>query len=344
MRIGLVGYGHGGRFFHAPLIATLPGATFVGVVTRSPERRQQLSTDLPGVKAFDSIGQIVEAGVDALVISTIAKGRPALVLEAIEHGVAVVSDKPFAANAEQARVLITAAERQGVLLSVYQNRRWDSDFLTLRKLIDAGALGAVTRFESRVERFSPQSVGNASGGGWLRDLGSHLVDQALQLFGPVDRVFAQLHYSAEHPSIDHGFFVSLTHANGVISHLWGNALQNSPAPRLRVSGTLGCYTVDGLDGQEDALIAGKSPKTEGEHWGSEEHRRWGWFEQGPSASVCVGKRLLDPVLSPVAGRRARAGAAAGGRLRGVGNHKDIGRRTPERRAPASGFDKNRIKF
>ena len=281
MRIGLVDYGHGGRFFHAPLIATLPGATFVGVVTRSPERRQQLSTDLPGVKAFDSIGQIVEAGVDALVISTTLKGRPALVLEAIEHGVAVVSDKPFAANAEQARVLITAAERQGVLLSVYQNRRWDSDFLTLRKLIDAGALGAVTRFESRVERFSPQSVGNASGGGWLRDLGSHLVDQALQLFGPVDRVFAQLHYSAEHPSIDHGFFVSLTHANGVISHLWGNALQNSPAPRLRVSGTLGCYTVDGLDGQEDALMAGKSPKTEGEHWGSEEHRRWGWFEQGP---------------------------------------------------------------
>ena len=233
MRIGLVGYGHGGRFFHAPLIATLPGATFVGVVTRSPERREQLSADLPGVKAFDSIGQIVEAGVDALVISTTLKGRPALVLEAIEHGVAVVSDKPFAANAEQAQVLITAAERHGVLLSVYQNRRWDSDFLTLRKLIDAGALGAVTRFESCVERFSPQAVGNASGGGWLRDLGSHLVDQALQLFGPVDRVFAQLHYSAEHPSVDHGFFVALTHRNGVLSHLWGNALQNSPAPRFR---------------------------------------------------------------------------------------------------------------
>ncbi|MGY2377595.1 Gfo/Idh/MocA family protein [Pseudomonas sp. SDO524_S393] len=280
MRIGLVGYGHGGRFFHAPLIATLPGATFVGVVTRSPERRLQLTTDFPGVMAFDSIGQIVEAGVDALVISTTLKGRPALVLEAIEHGVAVVSDKPFAANAEQAQALITAAERQGSLLSVYQNRRWDSDYLTLRKLIAAGALGTVTRFESRVERYSPQAVGNASGGGWLRDLGSHLVDQALQLFGPVDRVFAQLHYTAEHPTVDHGFFMSLTHANGVISHLSGNALQNCQAPRFRVSGTGGCYTVDGLDGQEEALMAGKSPKTEGEHWGAEEHRRWGWFEQG----------------------------------------------------------------
>lgn len=267
MRIGLVGYGHGGRYFHAPLIATLPGVIFVGVVTRSPERRLQLASDHPGLKAFDSIGQIVEAGVDALVISTTLKGRPALVLEAIEHGVAVVSDKPFAANAEQAQALITAAERQGVLLSVYQNRRWDSDFLTLRKLIDAGALGAVTRFESRVERYSPDAVGNASGGGWLRDLGSHLVDQALQLFGPVDRVFAQLQFSPQHPSLDHGFFVSLTHANGVISHLWGSALQNSQAPRFRVSGTLGCYTVEGLDGQEAALMAGKSPKTEGEHWG-----------------------------------------------------------------------------
>lgn len=280
MRIGLVGYGHGGRFFHAPLIATLPGATFVGVVTRSPERRQQLAADQPGVKAFASIGQIVEAGVDVLVISTTLKGRPALVLEAIEHGVAVVSDKPFAGNAAQADALIIAAERQGVLLSVYQNRRWDSDYLTLRKLIEAGALGPVSRFESRVERYSPAAVGNASGGGFLRDLGSHLVDQALQLFGPVERVFAQLQLSAEHPSVDHGFFVALTHASGVISHLWGNSLQNSPGPRFRVTGAAGCYTVEGLDGQEEALLAGKNPKTEGEHWGAEEHRRWGWFEQG----------------------------------------------------------------
>ena len=134
MRIGLVGYGHGGRFFHAPLISSLPAATFVGVVTRSAERRQLLAAEHPGVPAFDSIGQLVEAGVDVLVISTPLKGRPALVLDAIEHEVAVVSDKPFAADAQQAQTLITMAERQGVQLSVYQNRRWDSDFLTVRKL------------------------------------------------------------------------------------------------------------------------------------------------------------------------------------------------------------------
>jgi predicted dehydrogenase len=104
----------------------------------------------------------------------------------------VVSDKPFAANAEQAQALITAAERQGVLLSVYQNRRWDSDYLTLRKLMDAGALGTVTRFESPRRTLQPASRGQCQR--WrlvVRDWSSHLVDQALQLFGPVDRVFAQ---------------------------------------------------------------------------------------------------------------------------------------------------------
>jgi predicted dehydrogenase len=156
--------------------------------------------------------------------------------------------------------------------------------------MDAGALGTVTRFESRVERYSPQAVGNASGGGWLRDLGSHLVDQALQLFGPVDRVFAQLQFSPQHPALDHGFFVSLTHANGVISHLWGNALQNSQAPRFRVSGTLGCYTIEGLDGQEDALMAGKSPKTEGEHWGARSIVAGAGSNRGRSASACHRKR------------------------------------------------------
>ncbi|KMM80874.1 Gfo/Idh/MocA family protein [Pseudomonas deceptionensis] len=280
MRIGLVGFGHGGRFFHAPLIASLPGVTFAGVVTRSPERRQLLANEYPGVNAYDSLGQLVEAGVDLLVISTTLQGRPQLVKQAIELGVPVVSDKPFAADTAQARQLVEAAQRRGVLLSVYQNRRWDSDFLTVRKLLDAGALGQVARFESFVERFSPGAVGDASGGGWMRDLGSHLVDQALQLFGPVQSVYAERTCSPQHPDIDHSFFMALTHANGVISHLGGSCLQSSPRPRFRVSGTLGCYSVEGFDGQEAAVLAGLSPKTEGDRWGAEEHRRWGWFEQG----------------------------------------------------------------
>lgn len=290
MRIGLVGYGHGGRHFHAPLIASLPGAQFVGVVTRSAERRQLLAQDHPGLAAFDSIGQMAEAGVDVLVVSTPLAGRPALVLEAIERGIAVVSDKPFATDAQQAALLIDSAAARQVPLSVYMNRRWDSDFLTVRKLIESGTLGRITRFESQVERYAPQSLGNDSGGGFLRDLGSHLVDQALQLFGPVALVYAELHYSPEEPEVDHGFFVSLSHVNGVVSHLAGSCLQNSQGPRFRVNGTAGCYTVDGLDGQEQALVAGLSPKTEGERWGVEEHRRWGWFEQGQERERITSER------------------------------------------------------
>ena len=279
MRIGLIGYGKGGRFFHAPLLASLSGATFVGVVTRSDERRQALSSDYPHVRAFDSLADLVAAGVDAVVISTPLASRQALILEAIERGVAVVSDKPFAMDAEHAQVLVEAAERQNVLLSVYQNRRWDSDFLTVCRLIDQGALGEIRRFESRVERYSPGSVGKRSGGGVLRDLGSHLVDQALQLFGPVSRVYAELEWATPDHDIDYGFFLSLTHASGVISHLWGNCLQHAQGPRFRVSGTQGCYSVEGLDGQEAAALAGLSPRTEGAQWGVEDPQRWGWLDQ-----------------------------------------------------------------
>lgn len=280
MRIGLVGFGQGGRFFHAPLIASLPGVTFAGVVTRSAERRQLLANDYPAVRPFDSLAQLAEAGVDLLVISTSLHGRSDVVMQAIELGIAVVSDKPFAADTVQGQQLMDAAQRQNVLLSVYQNRRWDSDFLTVRKLIDAGALGTVTRLESFIERYAPASAGNTSGGGVLRDLGSHLVDQALQLFGPVRSVYAEMASSPQAPDVDHSFFMALTHRNGVVSHLGASVLQNSPRPRFRVSGTSGCYSVEGLDGQEAALLAGRTPKSEGDHWGAEEHRRWGWFEQG----------------------------------------------------------------
>jgi predicted dehydrogenase len=259
-------------------------------VTRSAERRQQLAGDYPQVLAFDTLEQLVAAGVDAVVVSTPLDGRPAIVMQAIELGVAVVSDKPFALDAAQAEAMVLAAERRNVPLSVYQNRRWDSDFLTVRKLLASGALGQVIRFESSVERYSPTSVGKGSGGGFLRDLGSHLVDQALQLFGPVTRVYAELDYRQPGQAFDNGFFMSLTHVGGVISHLSGNCVQNAPRPRFRVSGSEGCYTVEGLDGQEAQALAGLSPATEGERWGAEEHRRWGWFEHGAERERVASER------------------------------------------------------
>ena len=132
--------------------------------------------------------------------------------------------------------MATAAGDAGVLLSVYQNRRWDSDFRTARKLIGDGALGEVRRFESRFERWSPDRGPGPAGGGTLLDFGSHLVDQAILLSGPVERVYAEVRGDSD---LDDDVFVALHHETGVESHLWGSWRQAAPGPRFRITGTTG---------------------------------------------------------------------------------------------------------
>jgi predicted dehydrogenase len=278
-RIGLAGYGFGGRIFHAPLIAAADGAELAGVVTRSPERRAELAADHPGVPAFDSLAALKEAGADAVAVSTPAETHMAVVHEAIGLGLGVVCDKPFALDAAAAREAVDAARAAGVVLSVYQNRRWDSDFLTVRRLLDDGSLGEVRLFESAFERFSDEPV-PASGAGILRDFGSHLVDQALVAFGPVESLYGELGEG----ELEDRFFAALRHRGGVTSHLSGDWHQGSPAPRFRVRGSAGAYVVYGMDGQEPALIAGARPGEEG--FGVEPPERWGRIERdGPSEPV-----------------------------------------------------------
>ncbi|GIF62831.1 oxidoreductase [Asanoa ishikariensis] len=274
MRFGLVGYGFGGRYFHAPLLASAPDIDFAGVVTRSPERRAELGKDQPGAAAYDSLRALAADGVQAVAISTPADTHIPLALEAIALGMAVVVDKPFALDAAEARTAVDAAEQAGVPLSVYQNRRWDSDLLTVRHLIGTGALGDVSRFESRFERFSPDPGPPAAGGGNLRDFGAHLVDQALLLFGPAEHVYARM------TAKDDDCFVSIQHTGGVESQLWGSWIQGAPGPRFRVTGATGTYIVGGVDGQEEALIAGRTPATEGDRWGTEPEDRWGHVYRG----------------------------------------------------------------
>jgi predicted dehydrogenase len=296
VRIGLCGYGSGGRVFHAPLIASAPGCELAGVVTRSPERRGALARDHPGTPAYGSLADLAAAGVEAVAISTPAATHVELTRQAIGLGLAVVCDKPFALDAAAARETVLLAEREGVTLSVYQNRRWDCDLLTVRGLIAAGALGEVRRFESRFERFAPQRGPKESGGGTLLDFGSHLADQALVLFGPVHAVYAELNvpagrrWAAGAGSAEGEFFAALHHRSGVLSHLWGSLLQGAPGPRLRVAGAAGSYVVDGVDGQEAALVAGRSPATEGERWGAEPPQRWGWLHRGEAREQVPSQR------------------------------------------------------
>src|SRR3712207_6380921 len=158
VRMGLVGYGKGGRLFHAPLIEYAQGCEIGGVVVRSPERQAALAADLPDVPVAGSLAELAEAGVDAVVVTTPLDSHVQLVHEAIGLGLPVVCDKPFARDARAAREAVLAAERAGVLLSVYQNRRWDADFRTVQRVVTAGDLGPVLRFESRMEQ-PPQTEG-----------------------------------------------------------------------------------------------------------------------------------------------------------------------------------------
>ena len=251
VRIGLAGYGLGGRYFHAPLIASAANCEFLGVVTTSPERRRQVAEDL-GRPAFDDLAELARAGAEAVAISTPAATHVTLTQQALRLGLAVVCDKPFAPDADEPVRPSELAEQLKVPLTVYQNRRWDSDFLTLRELLDQGSLGTLTVFESRFERFRPQSGPPAAGGGTLLDFGSHLADQALVLAGPVSGVYAEMHHRADAAGLDDDVFIALTHEGGVRSHLWGSWRQGAPGPRIRAAGTEGAYVIQDVDGQEAA--------------------------------------------------------------------------------------------
>jgi predicted dehydrogenase len=199
-----------------------------------------------------------------------------------------VVDKPVAGTAAEARELAALAADRGLLLSVFQNRRWDNDFLTLRALLAGDELGDVQRFESRFERWRPQPKGGwresgdpAEIGGLLYDLGSHVVDQALTLFGPATQVYAETDVRRPGAQADDDTFIALTHANGVRSHLYVSATTAQLGPRFRVLGSRAGYVKYGLDPQEAALREGRRP-TADTPWGEEPKELWGHLGSGES--------------------------------------------------------------
>ncbi|MEY9849656.1 scyllo-inositol 2-dehydrogenase (NADP+) [Streptacidiphilus sp. BW17] len=280
LRVGLIGYGVAGAVFHAPLIANTPGLHLDAVVTSNPERRDQAAARYPEARLLADAAELWPLGLDLVVVASPNRTHVALATAALEAGVPVVVDKPLAATAAEGRALAELAEARGVLLSVFQNRRWDGDFRTVSELIRSGRLGTVHHFESRFERWRPNLKGGwrelgdpAEAGGVLYDLGSHLVDQALTLFGPAVRVYAELDVRRRGAQADDDSFVALTHADGTRSHLWTSAVAADLGPRFRVLGSEASYVGYGLDGQEDALRAGRTPADEG--WGETPPERYG---------------------------------------------------------------------
>ena len=291
LRVALIGFGLAGSTFHAPLIAATAGLAVTTVVTTDPERAARARREHPEVVIEPHADAVWERAAEheLAVIATANEAHVELASRAIDAGLAVVVDKPLAPTSAEARALVERAESQGVVLTVFHNRRWDSDQLTLERLLKEGALGEVHRYESRFERWRPQRRPGAwrettppeRGGGLLLDLGTHLVDQALVHFGPVAEVHGEVDARRGGPA-DDDVFVALSHASGVRSHLWASSVAAAPGPRLRVLGSEAAYVVDALDGQEEALARGERPGP-GREWGVEPRQSWGRLVRGESS-------------------------------------------------------------
>ncbi|MEU3165775.1 Gfo/Idh/MocA family oxidoreductase [Streptosporangium sp. NPDC006930] len=278
LRVGLVGYGVAGAFFHAPLISATPGLRLSAVVTGDPGRAAEVSEKY-GARTTGDAAELWDS-VDLVVVASPNRTHVPLAEAALRAGLPVVVDKPLAATAAQARGLAELAGDLGLMLTVFQNRRWDGDFRTVERLVAEGALGEVRRFESRFERWRPVPKGGwrETGGteevaGLLYDLGSHLVDQALRLLGPAVEVYAESDVRRRGVNSDDDTFIAVSHASGARSHLWVSAVAPRLGPRFRVLGSRAGYLKYGLDVQEEQLRAGLTPASPG--FGEEPSERWG---------------------------------------------------------------------
>jgi predicted dehydrogenase len=290
VRLALIGYGLGGAAFHAPLIASTPGLRLATIVTRNPERGAQAAREHPNATIVDSVQALWDRPEDhdVVVITTSNDSHASLALDALAAGLPVVVDKPFTVTVSQARQVIGEARRRNLLLTVYHNRRWDSELLTVKRLLAEQAFGDVLRFESRLERWRPQPKGGwrergepEQAGGLLYDLGTHLIDQALHLFGPVTDVYAELDRRRPGMQVDDDVFLALTHASGVRSHLTATSLSAQPLARMRVLGSRAAYLKVHGDVQEAALRSGARPDKPG--WGEEPREHWGLLGVGDAA-------------------------------------------------------------
>lgn len=293
MRIGLVGYGTGGQHFHAPFISAASGVELAGVVARAEATIARVKADFPDVPVYPSLTALLEAGVDIVTITTPPQTRRELVLEAINAGVAVIADKPFAPDASTGRELAAAAKAKGVVLGVYHNRRFDADILTLREVLEQQRVGKLWRVHNRMDLNDPNTLEGGEMGGLLRDMGSHLVDQAVWLLGPVKSVLAQtdLVERPEGPT-DASFVITLNHISGVHSHISSSKLNHLSARDIRAYGDRGSYVSNGTDVQAQAIFAGKRPTEDLANWGYEQPEYWGTLrtaegeERIPSAQGC----------------------------------------------------------
>jgi predicted dehydrogenase len=284
VRTAVLGYGFGGRIFHCPFISAVPGLELTAILQRTGDTA---AAAYPSARILRSLEEVLnDPAIDLCVVTTPNTSHVELATAALRAGKHVVVDKPLAPTSAEARGLIDLAAAQGKLLAPFHNRRYDGDFLTVRKLVDEGTLGRIVQVLSHYDRFRPlqrpnswkEAAGPASGN--LFDLGPHLVDQAVALFGTPTAVTASVRYDRDQTDIDDAADIVFDYTvNGrtLRYECHETMLAADPAPRFRVHGTHGSYTKHGLDPQERALLDGRRPPQLGsqEPWLPEPESAWG---------------------------------------------------------------------
>ncbi len=267
--LALLGYGFVGRVFHAPLIAHTPGLRLHTIVS---SRHDEAAAAYPQARIVaDPQQAFADAQVDAVVVATPNQTHAPLALAALAQGKHVLVDKPFTLDVDEAQQVLAQAQRAGRLVSVFQNRRWDGDFLTLRALLDANRLGAIAEFHSHFDRHRPQ-VGDRwrehalPGSGLWFDLGPHLLDQALQLFGPPEAIQVDLAQQRDGAQATDYFHAVLRYPR-LRAVLHAGSLVAANGLRFAVHGERGSYIKRGLDTQEAQLRAGLTPAAP--QWGED---------------------------------------------------------------------------
>lgn len=277
VRTAVIGYGFAARTFHCPVITAVPELELAMIVQRSGHSCLQA---YPSVRAVQDVREAYEdPAIDLIVITTPSTAHYSFVKDALLAGKHVVVEKPFTATTEEADELIALAQSKGLVLSVFHNRRWDGDYLTLQEVVRRGLVGRITESEFRWDRFSPNADpsrwrdAGAEGSGTFYDLGVHLIDQALTLFGLPDSVQAEVRTQRERTLAPDYFDVSLGYPDGLKVSVKSTLLARDPAPRYRLYGTEGSFVKYGEDPQENLLKAGRLPGSPG--WGEEPQEMWG---------------------------------------------------------------------
>lgn len=312
--VGLIGFGLAGRTFHAPTLSCVPGLRLAAILQR---RGDEASKMYPGVRVVRSLEELLAMEqIRLAIVATPNASHFELARRCLEAGRNVIIDKPFATTYREAAELAELAQRAGLLLSVYHNRRWDGDFMTVQQLASAETLGHIALYESHFDRFRPAPRPNAwreraeRGSGALFDLGPHLIDQALLLFGVPEAVSADVRIERQGAVIDDAFDVTLYYP-GRRAVLRASMLACAPGPRFLIHGARGSYVKYGLDPQEAALRRGEKPDQA--HWGEEAEESWG------TLSVLEGDAVRSRQIPTAAGdyrrfyenvRDAIAGTAA----------------------------------